>query len=231
MRDLVLVHGWGFGSAVWLPVVAELPAALRVHRIDLPGYDSRDFSPEMLPADAVVCGWSLGALHALQWAQRFPDKVARLVLVGATPRFIQAPDWPWAQAPALLDDFASGVASDAAAALRRFAALLNRGDQQARPLTRELSASLDAFMPTTTCLLEGLETLRTADLRHAVADIAQPALVIHGEHDPLMPPAAGRWLADRLPGGRFEVFEGAAHAPFLSDRRRFAAAIAEFAHE
>jgi pimeloyl-[acyl-carrier protein] methyl ester esterase len=231
MRDLVLVHGWGFGAAVWLPVVAQLPATMRVHRIDLPAYGSGEFSPEMLPANAVVCGWSLGALHALQWAQRYPDKVARLVLVGATPRFVQAPDWPWAQAPALLDEFASAVAANAMAALRRFAALLNRGDRRARQLTREMSALLDANVPTTACLLEGLATLRTTDLRTAVAGIRQPALVIHGEHDPLMPLAAGRWLSEQLTGGRIEVFEGAAHAPFLSDRQRFAAAIAAFADE
>jgi pimeloyl-ACP methyl ester esterase len=231
MRDLVLVHGWGFGSAVWRPVAEHLPATLRVHRVDLPGYGSHEFSPDMLPVDAVVCGWSLGALYALQWARHYPDRIARLVLVGATPRFVQTTDWPWAQLPALLNEFASGVRADATTALRRFAALLNRGDGQARSLTREMSAMLDRHTPTTACLLEGLETLRTTDLRDAIADVGQPTLVIHGQCDSLMPPAAGRWLADRLPQGRLEVFEGAAHAPFLSDRQRFAAAVARFADE
>lgn len=231
MRDLVLVHGWGFGSAVWQSVIEALPAATRVRCVDLPGYGSRDFSPDDLPKGAVVCGWSLGALHALQWARSHPDRIARLVLVGATPRFVQATDWPCAQPPALVDEFAAGVAADVTAALRRFAALLNQGDGHARALTRQLSALLASQMPSTTCLLDGLATLRATDLRAAVAHIGQPTLVVHGERDALMPPAAGRWLAEHLPAGRFEPFAAAAHAPFLSDRRRFAALLTGLADE
>jgi pimeloyl-[acyl-carrier protein] methyl ester esterase len=231
MKDLVLIHGWGFGSAVWRPVVEQLPPRFPLHLVDLPGYGDNDFSPEHIAPGAVVCGWSLGALVALQWAERFPGKVARLVLTGATPRFIQASDWQAAQPPELLDSFASAVAADPRAALRRFAALLNQGDNHARPLTRQLSALLDQRVPESACLADGLDMLRTTDMRDSLLRIRQPALVLHGDRDPLMPLAAGRWLADHLPAGRLEVFAGAAHAPLLSDPRRFAALLAAFANE
>lgn len=231
MTDLVLIHGWGFGSAVWRPVVEQLPPHFQVHLVDLPGYGDDIFSPEHMPAGALVCGWSLGALLALQWAERHPDRIARLVLTGATPRFTQAADWPAAQPAELLDAFTAAVAIDRKAALRRFAALLNQGDDRARPLTRQLSALLDQELPASACLAAGLDTLRTTDLRASLPRIAQSTLVVHGDRDPLMPLAAGRWLADQLPAGRLEVFAGAAHAPFLSDPRRFAALLGAFADE
>jgi pimeloyl-[acyl-carrier protein] methyl ester esterase len=229
MNELVLIHGWGFGSAVWRPVVEQLPPHFRVHLVDLPGYGDDSLSPEHMPAGAVVCGWSLGALVAVQWAERYPDQAARLVLTGATPCFVQASDWPAAQPAELLDGFAAAVAIDRKAALRRFATLLNQGDDHARPLTRQLSALLDQSVPESACLANGLDMLRTTDLRASLPRIPQPTLVVHGDHDPLMPIAAGRWLADHLPAGRLEVFAGAAHAPFLSDPRRFVALLAAFA--
>jgi pimeloyl-ACP methyl ester esterase len=231
MKDLVLVHGWGFGSAVWRPVAERLPADLRLLAVGLPGYGDPGFSPEDMPVGAILCGWSLGALLALQWAERYPDKVARLVLVGATPRFTQAADWPAAQPAELLDRFSTAVAADPAAALRRFAGLLNQGDDQARTLTRQLSALLDQRIPDSPCLLDGLDMLRNSDLRDSVPRIRQPVLLLHGERDPLMPLAAARWLAEHLPAGRLEVFAGAAHAPFLSDPQRFATRLAALADE
>jgi pimeloyl-[acyl-carrier protein] methyl ester esterase len=231
MRELVLVHGWGFGSGVWRPVVKQLAPDLRVHVVDLPGYGDTSFSPESLSDNATVCGWSLGALLALQWAARYPDKVARLILVGATPRFVQAPDWQTAQPPEMLDGFAAAVATDPISALRRFATLLNQGDEHARALTRKISVMLDERIPSSSCLLNGLSILRDTDLRRSIPDIRQPALVIHGERDSLIPLAAGRWLADRLPTGCIEVFAGAAHAPFLSNPQRFATLISGFANE
>ena len=47
-------------------------------------------------------------------------------------------------------------------------------------------------LPDTATLMTGLDWLRNVDLRGEVAAIALPALLLHGEHDPLMPLAAGQ---------------------------------------
>ncbi len=229
MNDLVLLHGWGFGREVWLPVSQYLRADFRLTLANLPGYDGSGLAGEDLPANATVCGWSLGGLQAMEWAIAHPDKVARLILVGTTPRFVEAPDWPHGQPMELLDRFGTDVAADPTSALRRFAALLNRGDNRARSLTRELNELLDQRVPDAAALEAGLATLRTTDLRNRIAGIRQPTLLVHGEHDPLMPVAAGRWVVQTLPAGRLEVLAGTAHAPFLSEPARFAHLLADFA--
>ncbi len=154
---------------------------------------------------------------------------ARLVLVGATPRFVQAPDWPSAPAPELLDGFSAAVAADPQAALRRFAALMNQGDERARDITRRLHELLRERIPDLATLATGLAELRDNDLRKSAVAVRLPTLLIHGEHDPLMPLAAGQWLAAQMPHARLEVFPGAAHAPFLSQPDRFAQLLREFA--
>ena len=186
---------------------------------------------ESLPTGCTLCGWSLGALLALQTVKLAPQRVARLILCGATPSFVERDGWPHAQPPTLLDRFDEALADDAAATLKRFIALFNQGDRQARAITRTLTRALaaDASADNAT-LARGLDWLRRVDLRASVKTIAQPTLVIHGEADPLMPLAAAHWLADTLPQARREVFAGAAHAPFISDRERFAQLLIDFCH-
>jgi pimeloyl-[acyl-carrier protein] methyl ester esterase len=231
MTSLVFLHGWGFGSRVWSAVADRLGGTWDVHLADLPGYGQRVMEADDLPPGSVLCAWSLGALRALRWAVERPDRISRLVLVGATPRFLQAPDWPDAQPPELLAGFAAGLADDPARTLRRFAALVNQGDSQARAATRALTALLDAGMPSASALAAGLDELRDTDLRGDLAAIGQPVLVVHGRHDPLMPLAAGRSLAEQLPNARLAIMNDAAHGPFLSRPEPFAGLLAEFLHD
>jgi pimeloyl-[acyl-carrier protein] methyl ester esterase len=230
VNDLLLIHGWGFNREVWLPVSQYLGADWRVSLVNLPGYGVPVLTGRDLPSNATVCGWSLGGMQAMEWAMAYPDKVARLVLVGATPRFVEAPDWPHGQPADLLDRFGRDVAADPTAALRRFAALINRGDRLARPLTRGLCTLLGRSAPDTAILETGLSTLRHTDLRDRVAKIRQPVLIVHGQHDPLIPPVTGRWLAQNLPNGRLQLVTDSAHAPFLSQPAHFARLLADFAH-
>lgn len=214
MKDLVLLAGWGFDSRVWQPIAERLAGDFRI-----------TYDLDTIPAGAIVCGWSLGAMRALQKS----TVVVRHILVSATPRFVQAPDWPCAQPPELLDSFTAAVAADPLAALRRFAALMNQGDEHARDITRQMHELLRERIPDASTLAAGLADLRDTDLRKSAVVARHPTLLIHGEHDPLMPLAAAEWLAANMPDTRLEVFAGAAHAPFLSQPDRFAKLIREFA--
>lgn len=218
MRDLVFLSGWGFDDRVWQPVAERLAGEFRI------GYQT-----DMATDGAIICGWSLGAMRALKLAARKSAVATRLVLVGATPRFLQAADWPAAQPSDMLESFAAAVAADPRAALRRFAALINQGDEHARALTRQMTALVAEGDPGS--LLAGLDELRATDLRKSVVTVRQPTLLIHGERDALMPLAAGRWLAGQLPSARLEVFAGAAHAPFLAQPDRFVDLLTRFANE
>jgi pimeloyl-[acyl-carrier protein] methyl ester esterase len=243
--DLALVHGWGLGSGVWDGVADALGERFRVHRVSLPGYDGsaddgHDFAQtaaaiaDALPAGTTLCGWSLGGMLALAAAAARPGHFARLVLVGTTPKFVQAEGWPCAQVPENHATFTRAVAKAAAATLTRFVMLFNQGDEKARAVVRALTPLLAdnaGGLPTAPVLAKGLDWLRDVDLRAAVPGIATPALVVHGDCDPLMPVAAGEWLATNLPDARLERFAGSAHAPFLADPAHFAACLSQFCNE
>ena len=74
----------------------------------------------------------------------------------------------------------------------------------------------------------GLRMLRENDLRPLLPGVRQPALVVHGERDRLVPAAAGEYLACALGNGTLTAVAGAAHAPFVSNAAGVADTLAEF---
>jgi pimeloyl-[acyl-carrier protein] methyl ester esterase len=177
----------------------------------------------------VVLGWSLGAQRALERARATPDALERLVLIAATPCFVQRADWRHGMDPAVFGAFGESLDRDRGGTLERFVSLQAQGDVKARDVVRALRlAQSDAD---TTTLQAGLKRLLETDLRGVLKEIACPALVIHGENDALVPLKAAEYLAHGLPRARLEIVRAAAHAPFISDAERVAALVRGFADE
>ena len=104
-----------------------------------------------------------------------------------------------------------------------------QGSEHAREILGAMRTQLFARgAPSRQSLEDALAALAAIDLRARVGAITQPALVIAGERDTLVPAAAGAWLAAALPAGRLASIAGAAHAPFLSHPEAFFAASEAF---
>lgn len=239
---LVLLHGWGSHGGVWDELAARLGADFSVLAPDLHGVAPEmphctieqwiDRLSDAAPDRCAVAGWSLGGQLALSWARHRPRQVTRLVLLATTPRFVNAPDWPHGMAAADFEAFAGSLQVDPAATLRRFRLLQAQADAHSRMVVRRLEAALaPRSMPAPEVLERMLAWLRTTDLRKALPEIAQPALVLHGAQDRLVPPAAAEFLAARLPLARLELLDGVAHAPFVSAPDLVCAKIAGFCRE
>lgn len=243
---LVLLHGWGAHRRVWDALAARLETDLQVITItpDLPGHGAApaptpytigqiiDQLADAAPAQCMVAGWSLGGQLALAWAQRHPRQVTRLLLLAATPRFVGTAGWPHGMASDVFDEFSAALRHDAAATLRRFLLLQARGDAQARAVARQLEMALALQpRPADAVLAQTLDWLRSTDLRAALPQIMQPALVIHGDCDPIAPPAAGEYLAAHLRHARLALLAGVAHVPFISVPDVICKLISEFCND
>jgi len=242
--DLVLLHGWGADVGIWSELVGELSPRFRLHAVDLPGYGaSPTCNPytlggiaaalaEEMPRPCLVCGWSLGGQVALEWAGAAPKQVARIALIATTPSFVQRDDWPHAVPAAVLNGFSGELTADCAGAMKRFFSLQALGDEQAkRVATRLRHALFTRGTPDAGVLGQGLKILLETDLRERLAAIAQPALVVHGERDTLVPVAAGEYLSNALPKARLVTLRGAAHAPFVANAGTVCALLEDFLKE
>jgi pimeloyl-[acyl-carrier protein] methyl ester esterase len=176
-----------------------------------------------------VLGWSLGGLCAMRWARREPARVARLVLVATSPRFVSGDDWPHAMSATTLARFGDEFAASWKLTMQRFLALQVHGSESGRATLAALRHQLFARgEPSRAALADALRVLATSDLRGEVGAIDAPTLVVSGERDMLAPAAAGARLREAMPHARYVRIDGAAHAPFLSHREAFDRALAGF---
>lgn len=235
-QPFVFLPGWCVGRT---PVKAAVDA-LGGQIIYLPGYGDEPLITDFDAAvDAIAArlqpgtalgGWSLGAQLALAIAARHPDKVGKLLLVAGTTSFVQRDGWPHGMPPAMLAEFAAGIAADVEAMLPRFVGGFNRGDARAKAVTVELLKLADP-RPSGEVLATGLNWLRDVDLRAEAAQVQAPTLLMQGAADPLMPLGAAEALAALIPGAQLAVFADCAHAPFISRPDDFVARARAFLND
>ncbi len=209
---LVLIHGAGASSVIWMDVVRRLSGRRRVIAPDLPGHGQSDpwHAPSIdLYRDAVgtICaklgvervvlvGHSMGGAVALRCAQAWPERVAALVLVCTGARLRVS--------PALLKTLADPQA-DAAALL----AEVGYSPSTPREIVERWRAVL--VQAPREILVADLAACDGFDLRPELPKLRMPALVVGGSDDLFTPPKLSTELAAGLHNARAVVIPHAGH--------------------
>ncbi len=237
--NLVLLHGWSMHSGIWQSITALLAKQFTVHLVDLPGHGKSAWQPkglemervvtqlaEQLPHEAHYVGWSLGGLVSIAFAVRYPERMQKLVLLAANPKFVQSDDWPCAVEAEIFKQFADNLQTDQAQALQRFLVLQARGTKHGKDTIRSLSAQLTAVpSPHPDALAAGLDLLIKTDFRAELAALTCPILSLLGMRDTLIP----QQMIEALPRQiSHQLIAGAGHAPFISHPQECAQAIIGF---
>ncbi|TVP57307.1 MAG: alpha/beta fold hydrolase [Halomonadaceae bacterium] len=220
LLPLVLISGWG-QPVHWIKPV--LPGGLPW----VQAWSLEDFTPEspeawvaqamaVAPQRAVWMGWSLGGQLAMAAARDYPQRVAGVITLCATPGFVATEDWPHGRPAAEFDDFARRCRRNPGATLRRFSHLQSRGDryeaqaQQQGPASQSREASREL---NNSGLLQTLDWLRHTDQRDLWRQpLVVPRLHLFGERDPLVAPQTGNALG--LARQQQQLLPGLAHWPF-----------------
>lgn len=168
---------------------------------------------------AVVVGESAGALIAIELAARMPDRVTHLVLVNAYARLVFSDDYPIGIPEAVLDQFlAQNISPDetwevgGADDVSLIAPSLS-GDAAFREWWGR--ASQRGASPASALAI--LAANVKADLRPRLAQISVPTLVLHRVDNVFVAADHGRYIADHIPGARFQGLPGADHHSFTAD--------------
>ena len=248
-RPVVLLHGWGMHAGVFQPLGEQLAQQYAVAAVDLPGHgDSAGYDQfadlsqhaaylveqlsNLFEQGVTLLGWSLGGLLAQFIALRYPKCINNLVLLCSTPCFRQREDWACAIEDDVLTTFANDLVQDYPGTLSRFLALQFMGAQkQKENLRRARDLVFSRPQPRRDMLQQGLQLLKTVDLRPHLHEIHCPTLIINGERDSLVPTPAAQYMAETLPDARCVILKGAGHAPFLSHQANVNYFLERFLHE
>lgn len=211
---IILIPGWA-GTASAFEQLLPLPEAetVVVSWADAIGAPEQILEREQAPV--VLLGWSLGGHIALAAAAARPGRVAGLVLLSTSTRFLAAKDHPGAS-PRALARMRRKLREEPRTVLEDFSLQCFPGaeDHPARRRWVEEACGFDAGT-----LDAGLAFLEKVDLRGALPPTTLPSLVVHGDKDLIIPPEAGKALARTL-GTDCRMLEGAGHGLPLMDAAR-----------
>ena len=228
--DLVMLHGWSMHSAVWRDLAQSLAEKFTLYLVDLPGHGKSDWHDDALDLDVLLAnlanelpnsaywlGWSLGGLISIAFADQFPERVKKLVLVATSPCFVKRSDWSCAMEPEVFQTFADNLANNQADTLQRFLLLQARGSVHSRDTIRQLAEQLAIEKPPVAEALQaGLKLLITTDLRVQLAMLDCPIMMILGDRDTLIPGSMLEVIKQMTNNVQTTLLKGAGHAPFLS---------------
>lgn len=241
LKNLVLIHGWGFDNRIWGDFIPYIKDQWRITIINLPGYgvsekiahvdiDETDIDQIVnlisadIPEKAIILAWSLGGVIATQLACNRKD-ITALILVASSPCFLNKPDWQHGVDPVDFDQLARSLSENKTKALQQFSGLVAMGDKRPRETISKLSEQVDDNATETETLKAGLEILRQEDLRNVVTKLRCPIGMIFGEMDVLVKRSTAKAIqALRADINTIEI-AGTGHVPFLTRPKETAYAL------
>jgi pimeloyl-ACP methyl ester carboxylesterase len=235
---LMLVHGLGTCSELWVNQVEALGHDYRVIAVDLRGFGQSDrpraansYSIDLFASDLVALaarlgidrlnylGTSMGGFVGQILALRNPGLISSLLLVHTAARMTMPSEIVAARVAALqrqpMEEYARMVATQALAAGAQspifdwLVAMVARNDRDA--YVRVLTEALSDF-----------------DQSASVASLRFPTLVVVGDSDRVIPAQGGLELAGLIPGAQTCMLQAAGHIGYAEQPEAFNKAVLSF---
>lgn len=240
-RPLVLIHGWSCPGVFFDGQVEALHAVSRCIVPDLPGHGkTADRLPLTIEAaadalhaylerqkvqDAVLCGWSMGALVAYAMIARHgAGRISRVVAIDMSPKFLDDADWRNGTSSALTAEqntlFLKALSADWPRLSDRIARRLFADGLDPDPALLESSRQRIAAQDPV--LLAGMwASLTEQDFRRVLSSFPVPLDLAAGLKSQLYGPRLHQWYQKTVPEFRLYGFEASGHAPHLEEPDRF----------
>jgi pimeloyl-ACP methyl ester carboxylesterase len=229
---VVLVHGWGANTRAWdYTLPARVGAGHRVVLIDHRGcgQSSKDFADVGIDAIAsdvvalvdhlslsrvVLNGWSLGGAVVVAAASQLGSRCTGLVLTcGATPCYLQKPDYPHGGTDDALAETLAAMSADRV----NFLSALAGGVCASEVSPQVVDWMTGMFMQSSPMAAASLGALGPLDQRDILAELSQPILGFVGANDAVVDPAVCRSVADYAANVTLVECAGSGHAPFVEE--------------
>lgn len=231
---LILSHGFGTSQSVWEPFIGRYGSSHRIMVYDL-AYIGQSEAGERLyrriatyaddllalmeeqeVRSATLFGHSASGMIGLLAAVAEPERFARLILLNASPRYLDDGDYRGGLTEAELEATFAGIRENYLNWVLAFAPAVTAVSGGAG--LSEFSRALLDLSPDVT--LSVLRSIYEADLRNLLPRVSCPVEVLQSRRDIAVPAELGAWLADQLPLGRLHMLDAEGHLPHLTTPER-----------
>lgn len=244
---MLFAHGFGCDQNMWRFVAPRFEDDFRVVLFDHVGAGGADpaaYDPERYTSltayavdvldicrdldlhDVIFVGHSVSAMIGILAAIEEPDRFAKLVLVGPSPRYIDGDDgYVGGFAESDIDELLDSLESNYLGWSTAMAPLI-----MANPDRPELGVELTQSF----CRMDPEMARRFArvtflsDNRNDLEHVRTPTLVLQCSDDAIAPVAVGEYVHAAIPDSTFVLLDATGHCPNLSAPKATADAIAAF---
>jgi pimeloyl-ACP methyl ester carboxylesterase len=144
-----------------------------------------------------IYGWSEGGQMSIVLAATHPERVSGLVLYGT---YASLKDPPWAVSPEQFAQFLETLEAHWGEGI--LVRLYARSRRKDAGFVKWFGV-LERAVASPGSMIALFRANYEIDVRHLLPSIRVPTLVLHREHDALVPVASGRYLAEHIPGAKY----------------------------
>ncbi|HEV2889152.1 MAG TPA: alpha/beta hydrolase [Frankiaceae bacterium] len=245
-QPMVFAHGYGCDQNMWRYVAPRFADEFRVVLFDhvgaggsdLSAYDVerygslRGYADDVVDIcraldlrDVVYVGHSVSAMIGVLAARTAPELFDRLVLVGPSPRYIDADGYVGGFSEDDITELLESLESNYLGWSSAMAPVI-MGNADRPELGDELTASFCRTDPAIARRFARVTFL--SDNRDDLAKVDTPALVLQCSDDVIAPVSVGEYVTASMPNATLVMLDATGHCPNLSAPDATAAAIAEF---
>ena len=245
-QPMVFAHGFGCDQSMWRHVVPAFEDDYRIVLFDHVGAGNSDHSAysharhdslrayaddvlellgELELRNVVFVGHSVSSVIGVLAAAEQPERFARLVLVGPSPRYIDEEGYVGGFTREDIDGLLESLDSNYLGWAQAMAPVI-MGAGQAPELQDELTNSFCRTDPEIARHFARVTFL--SDNRADLPRVATPTLVLQCSDDVIAPQAVGEYVHRQIPGSTLVLMEATGHCPNLSAPDETIAAIKSF---
>jgi sigma-B regulation protein RsbQ len=245
-QPMLFAHGFGCDQHMWRFVAPAFEDDYKVVLFDYVGsggsdpaaYDPKRYSSlegyaqdvlDVIHAldlrDVVFVGHSVSSMIGILAANREPDRFARLILIGPSPRYINDPPYVGGFERKDIDGLFDMMDRNFIGWANFLAPAIMKNLE--RP---ELGEELvESFCSTDPVIARRFaEATFYADNRRDLAAVSVPSLILQCTDDMVAPLPVGQYLDERLPQSTMRVMNATGHCPHMSHPEETIALIAEY---
>lgn len=235
-QTLVFAHGFGSDQNAWRHQVAAFAPFYRIVLFDHIGAGQSDlsaYSPrryrslysyaedllelcaELRLKDVILIGHSVSGMVSVLAALLDPNRFRQLVLITASPRYLNDPETGYFGGfeQADLDALYASMSANYYAWASGFAPLVMANPERPE-LAIEFAKTLAAIRPDVGQAVA--RTIFQSDYRAELPKLKVPATILQSANDIAVPPQVGSYLAAKIPQAELIQIDAEGHLPHLS---------------
>lgn len=203
----VFIHGWSFSSDIWKNLYNG-------NFIDLPFHGNSNLSfkkniienfvnyiGNTINRNSTLIGWSLGATVSVLVANKYPEKVKKLILIGFSPKF---KDEKLGSSPKFVKAFMFSLKKDFEKTIYNFRK--TSCDKEFENIT----------FPKKDGAIKILEEFINLDLTNLISEVRQEVVLIHGKNDKIVNYQASTFTNEKIKNSKL-ILNNSNHCPFLEN--------------